>query len=881
MNLLAYLRSLASTLFRQRDNDNQLDEELCAHIARHADDLERSGLTRAEAERRARIAFGSYEKAKENCREQRPGFWLETVWKDVRFGVRMLGKSPAFTVVAVLTLALGVGANTAIFSVVDTVLLRPLPYANPSGLVWAAERFPSSHAPSAVISPDFIAWIQHNQVFERTGGFATGSGANLTGSGEPVRVDITDVTTSLFPMLGVHPIIGRTFLPQEGQQAKDRVALLSESLWRSRFSANPHIVGKTIRLDDEAYTVVGVLPGTLRYPSGDLWTPLALDTDMFSPQSPRWRALTVIARLKAGIQIGQAQGDLQLITQRMDREYPPKAARFRSNVRVEVLPLHFLLVQNVRSLLLILLGAVAFILLIACGNVANLLLSRGVVRGREMAVRAALGASRSRLIRQMLTEAALLAMAGGLLGLMFGLWVTNILRQLIPSNLPAEIRLDPLLLCFCGAVTALVVLAFGFLPAVIASRPYVHEGLKVGGSQQGTAPAALRLRALLSAGQIALSLVLLVGAGLLVRSFLLLSEVKLGFEPHGLLVATVQRPVTADPHSSQYSTFFQDTLQRVKALPGVRDAALTTHYPLRIPNGAATGALFIQGAESVRLQSPVSIGSVSADYFRTMGIRLVRGRAFRDSDAADAPALVILNDTLAKIVFGERDPVGQHISFGPPPTSWMEVIGVVSDTIGSDLAQAPMPEMFTPYLQDPSFLMSVIVRAHTDPETLGSAVRTAVESVDQDQPLSELTTMDAVLAKSVAPQLFRTLLLGLFALLALALAIVGAYGVISYGVEQRTHEIGVRTALGAARGDILRLVIAQGFRITLLGVIAGLAGAFALSRFVANMLYGISTTDPLTFAAVALLLSGAALAACYIPARRATKVDPMIALRSE
>jgi putative ABC transport system permease protein len=880
MKLLAYLRSLASTLFRQRDQDSQLDEEFRGHVARYAEDLERTGMPRAEAERRARIAFGSYEKAKENCREERAGFWLETVWKDLRFGLRMLRKAPGFTAVAILTLALGIGANNAIFSVIDTVLLRPLPYVNPASLVWAAERFPSTHAPSAVISPDFLAWQQHNQVFEQMGGFAEGSGANLTGSGEPARVKVTNVTTSLFPMLAINPIAGRTFLSEEGQQAKGHVLLLSESLWRSRFSADPQIVGKTIRLDDEAYTVVGVLPGNLRYPSGDLWTPLALDSDVFSPHSPRWRALTVVARLKTGGQIGQAQSNLQLITERMNREYPPEAAPFRSNVRVEVLPLHALLVQNVRSLLLILLGAVAFILLIACANVANLLLSRGVVRGREMAVRAALGASRSRLIRQMLTEAALLAMAGGLLGLMFGLCGTKILQQLIPSNLPSEIHLDPLLLCFCAAITVLVILVFGFLPAVIASRPYVHEALKVGGSQPGTAPAAHRLRALLSAGQIALSLILLVGAGLLARSFLLLSEVKLGFNPHGLLVASVERPVTADRHSSQYAIFFQEALQRAKALPGLKDAGLTSHYPLSIPNGA-TGFLTVQGAQRVRPPSPISVGAVSADYFRTMGIRLLKGRVFRDSDAANAPSVVILNDSLAIIAFGDREPLGQHISLGPPPESWMEVVGVVSDTIGSSLEQVPMPEVFTPYLQDPSLFMSLVLRTQNAPETLSSAVRSTVESVDKDQPLSELTTMDDILAKSVAPQRFRMLLLGLFALLALALAIVGTYGVISYAVEQRTHEIGVRTALGAGRGDILRLVVAQGFRITALGIVAGIIGALALTRFMANLLYGITATDPRTFTAVALLLSAAALAACYIPARRATKVDPMIALRSE
>ncbi|HXX16125.1 MAG TPA: ABC transporter permease [Candidatus Eremiobacteraceae bacterium] len=880
MKPLAYLRSLLSTLFHPADSDGELDEEFCLHIQRHADDLERAGLSRAEAERRARIAFGSAAKAKEQCREQRPGFHLETVWKDLRFGLRMLRKSPTLTITATLTLALGIGANTAIFSVIDTVLLRPLPYKNPSSLVWATERFPFVHGASNVISPDFLAWQNHNQVFQQIGAFGGGSGANLTGSGEPTRVDITNVTTGLFPMLGVNPVVGRSFLPEEGRQAKDNVALLSESLWRSRFAADPQIVGKTIRLDDDAYTVVGVMPVTLRYPAADIWTPFALDDQVFSPQSPRWSALTVIGRLKPNATTSQAQSDLQLITERMDQEYPPEAGPFRANVRIEVIPLHALLVQNVRSLLLILLGAVAFILLIACANVANLLLSQGVVRGREMAVRAAVGASRSRLIRQMLTEASVLAVAGSLLGLVVGLWATKILQQLIPVGLPSDVHLDPRILVFCAAITILVILIFGFLPAWLASRPYVQEALRVGGSQQGTAPTAHGLRGLLSAGEIALSLVLLVGAGLLARSFLLLSEVPLGFDPHGMLVATVERPVTTDRHASRYATFFQDTLQRMKALPGVQDAALTTHYPLSIPNGA-TGMLTVQGSQPVRIPSPIFMNSASPGYLRTMRIPLLKGRFFLDSDTADAPAVVILNKSLAQIAFGEREPIGQHISFGPPPQSWLEVVGVVADTVGGSIEKAPSPEVFTPYLQDPSFNMTFVLRTQSHPEALASSVRAAVQSVDKNQPLANLTAMDAIIAESVAPRRFRMLLLSLFALLALAMATIGTYGVMSYSVEQRTHEIGVRTALGAAGHDILALIVSQGLKIAFFGIVAGVCGALALTRFMANMLYGVSATDPLTFALVALLLFSAALAACYLPARRAAKVDPMVALRTE
>jgi len=880
MSVRTHLRELASALFRRSEVDADLDEELRAHIAQHADHLERSGLPPAEAQRRARLAFGSLEKAKETVREQRPAFFLETLFTDLRFALRTLRKNPGFTAVVILTLALGIGANTAIFSVADAVLLRPLPYKNPSNLVWAAEHFPSTHGPSAVISPDFIAWAQRNQVFEQVAAFAEGSGANLIGSGEPARVDVVSVIANFFPMLGITPVAGRNFLPEEGQEAHSRVVLISESLWHTRFAGDPQISGKTLQLDQDIYTIVGVLPEMLRYPSADLWTPLPLDTDVFSPQSPRWTPLTVIARLQPGKTIAGAQSDLQLITQRMDREYPPEAAHFRSNVRVELLPLHALLVQNVRSLILILLGAVGFILLIACANVANLLLSRGVGRTREMAVRTALGASRSRLIRQMLTEAALLASAGAAFGLVLGFWATKILQQLIPADLPSDIHLDPRLLSFCAVTTILVIFAFGFLPALVASRPPVQKSLKVAGSQQGTAPSTHRLRALLCAGQIALSLILLVGAGLFARSFLLLGQVKLGFNPHQVLVASLERPVTPAQDSAADSIFSEEILQRLRALPGVTSVALTTRHPVSIPN-TASGLLFIEGAQRVRPPFPISLTSVSPAYFQTISTPLLQGRFFREADAGTAPRVVILNKTLAQTAFDHNDPLGQHIRFGPPPEPWMEVIGVVSDTVGSDLQQAPAPEAFMPFLQSPSFAINFILRTSSAPDTFASSVRAAVESVDKNQPLSQLATMDGIVAKSIAPQRFRMLLLGLFALLALVLATIGTYSVISHSVEHRAHEIGVRTALGATRPDILALIVGQGLRVALLGVLVGIAGALALTRFLANMLFGVAATDPLTFVAVSALIVTAALLACYLPARRAANVDPMFTLRAE
>ncbi|MGH9403105.1 MAG: ABC transporter permease, partial [Terriglobia bacterium] len=771
--------------------------------------------------------------------------------------------------------------NTAIFSVVDTVLLRPLPYKDSSRLVWATERFTLTHEAAGVISPDYIGWEEHNKVFEQIGASGGGAGANLTGAGQAARVSITNVTVSFFPMLGVRPIIGRTFLSSEGKQGRDHVALLSETLWRNRFGADPRIVGKTIRLDGTAYTVVGVMPATF-HPSADIWTPFAIDEARFSPHSPVWAVLTVIARLKPSVGIRRAQSDLQVITQQMDKEYPPRAAWFRAHLRVEVIPLHELLVHNVRSLLLILLGAVGFVLLIACANVANLQLSRGVVRGKEMAVRAALGARRTRLIRQLLTEGLLLAAAGSVLGLLAGLWGTKILKQLIPANLPSDIHFDLRILGFSAAIAVLAVLVFGLVPAMVASRTEVSEAIKEGGVRAGASPAAHRLRSLMSAGEIALSLILLVGAGLLARSFMRLTEVELGFDPHGLLIATVQRPrsLTVGSDSREDAAFFQNALERVRNLPGVKAAALTSQYPLGPPHNGAT-LLNVQGVGQVRPPQVVMVTSISPDYFRVMRTRLLKGRFFGEEDAAGAQRVVIMNDTLARILFRDRDPVGQHISFGGSQAAWMEVVGLVSAIRRGALEQEPGPEIFVPYVQQPSFSMTFVLRAESDPHMLAGAVRSAVQQVDKNQPLFDVTTMDEVIASAVAPRRFKMLLLGLFALLALILAAVGIYGVIAYFCSQRTHEFGIRMALGAQRKDVLKLVVGQGLKLTLIGVGAGIISALVLTRFLSSLLYGVKPTDPLTFIAVSLTLAGVALLASYIPARRAAKVDPMVALRHE
>jgi predicted permease len=860
--------------------EGELGDELRFHLEKLAEENVANGMGPEEARYAALRELGGVDQIKEECRDMRRVNYIENFIQDLRYGLRMLARNRGFTAVAIITLALGIGANTAIFSVVDTVLLRPLPFKNPSSLVWATERFSLTRGAATVISPDFMGWNDRNQVFEQIGAFNQTMGANLTAAGGPARVRVIKVTAGLFPMLGVQPISGRAFLPAEGKQGQDHVALLNEALWRARFGADPRMVGKTVRLDGDAYTVVGVMPANLRYPAAEIWTPLARDADIFSPHSPRWQALTVIARMKPGVSTGRAQSDLQLVTEQMDPEYPPQATPFRAHVRVEVLPLHALLVQNVRPLLLILLGVVGFVLLIACANVSNLLLSRGVLRVREMAVRAALGARRLRLVRQLLTEGLLLALAGGVLGLLAGLWGTKILRQLVPSNLSQDIHLDLRVLAFSAGIAVLAVLVFGFVPAFIASRTDVGEALKEGATQAGARPAAQRLRAVLAAGEIALSLILLVGAGLLARSFLRLRQVELDFDPHGLLMATVERPWTSNANPQQFAAFFQDALERVRSLPGVKEAAVTTRYPLQDSHNT-TLMLKIRGMENFHPPQPVPTIAVSPDYFPVMRMRLLKGRTFSDADAGTAPSVVIVNEAFARMAFKAGDPLAQQISFGPPPAAWSAVVGVVADTRDHALAEEPIPEIYVPYLQQPSFSMAFILQTTTDPQALVKTVRGAIESIDKNQPLSEATTMDAVIAGLVAPRRFQMMLLGSFAFLALILAAVGIYGVVSYSCSLRVHEFGVRMALGAERGDLLGLVIRQGAKLALIGVCVGLGGALALTRFLSSMLYSIKPTDPLTLVAVSLLLTAVALLASYVPARRATNADPMSALRYE
>jgi putative ABC transport system permease protein len=875
-------------LVRRHHAEQELDEELRTHLERQIEQNIAGGMDADEARYAAQRLFGGMQQVKERCRDMRGLNFIETIILDLRYSLRQLRRNPGFTAVAVITLALGIGANTAIFSVVNAVLLRPLPYKNPERLVWAAEQVPIMHG-AFVLSPDYAAWRDQSKVFQWIGAFsfhdARVNGANLTGGSEPARVSLINVTPDFFRMLGVRPILGRTFTADEGKVGQTGVALLSEAMWRTRFGGDRHVLGETIHLNGWPYTVIGVMPGTFRYPQADVWTTIATNANVFSPHSPDWTLLTAIGRIKPGVSVARAQAELNLISHRVDREYPPFTASPLTHLQVKVVPLHQLLVRNARPLLLILLGAVGFVLLIACVNVANLLLARAAARGNEMAVRVALGAGRARLVRQLLTECLLFAAMSGLLGFFAGLWSVELLKRLIPPNLPSEIHLDARVLGFVIGTSVAAVIFFGLLPAVISSRPDLNEALKEGGVRAGASHGAHRLRSLLVVGEIALSITLLIAAGLLTRSFVRLTEVPLGFEPHDVLLANVWRSLRFSTHNARRnealeSAFFHEVLERVGSLPGVKEAAVTSHFPLGSVTGLGLGAsLTVRGTQATRFPK-IYVSSISPDYFSTMGIRLLKGRFFSEEDVPSAPGVVILNQSLARALFHRRDPLGRQVSFGEKQP-WNRVVGVVADTRNTALAQQPWPEIYLPYPQQPRPFMTLVVRAKGKPLPLAESIRKAVQSVDKDQPVSNVQTMDELIAKSATPERFRTLLLGLFAMLSVVLAAVGIYGVIAYSVSQRTHEIGVRVALGAQTSDVLRHVMWQGMTLASIGVAVGMGGAVGLTRFLSGLLYGVKPTDPLTFIVVSLLLTAVALLACYIPARRATKVDPMVALRHE
>jgi len=801
---------------------------------------------------------------------------MDTFWQDLRYGSRVLLKNPGFTAVAILALALGIGANSAIFSVVNAVLLRPLPYHDPDRIMTALHSgwFPVAPA-------NFLDWRAQNHVFERIAA-AQAWGASLTGRDKPEQLKALQVTPDLFPVLGVDPVLGRTFLPEEDRPGAGRVVVLSHQLWQRRFGGDPKIVGQTLVLNGVGHTVVGVMPPGFQFApfwvtNAELWVPLDLTLRV---NDRAGRSLRVFARLKPGVTREQAQAEMDTISRRLEQQYPGT----NKSLDVTVDPLHEKVVGKVRQALLVLLGAVSFVLLIACANVANLLLARSAARQKEIAIRTALGAGRLRLVRQLLTESMLLASLGGALGLLLARWGVKFLVALSPANLPRveTINLDSRVFGFTLAISLLTGLVFGLAPALQASKLDLNESLKEGGRSATEGIRRNRVRSLLMISEVALALVLLIGAGLMIRSFRRLQAVEAGFDPRRVLTLVV--PLRSSQYSTgpQRSAFFQRLIERVGALPGVESASAINHLPLA--GDIWTLGFTVEG----RPAPPPGEGPSAAyriirpNYFHTMGISLLKGRDFTEHDAAGTPGVAIINEAFARNIWPHEDPIGKRIRVnddGPDPR---EIVGIVKDVKQREWTAEPMREMYLPYLQNPApSYLTLVARTTADPLSLAAAVRNEVWTIDKDVPVSQVASMEQVIAGATGGPRFNLLLLNLFASVALILAAVGIYGVMAYSVSQRTHEIGIRLALGAQTTDVIKLVVGQGMALTLIGVAIGLAAAFAVTRLMSSLLFGVSATDPLTFAVIALLLLLVALVACYLPARRATKVDPMVALRYE
>jgi predicted permease len=815
----------------------------------------------------------------------------DEMFQDLRYGMRMILSRPGFSAVVVLVLALGIGATSAIFSVVNAVLLRPLPYPEPDRLMMVfstSERDGHSERDGPFTGHDYVELRNQCRSCAQMAAYSRTRPSNLTGGAEPDRARVAQVTGNLFATLGVQPILGRTFLPEEaggrsvgaGATSGPGAVILSYGLWQRRFGADPAVIGKTVKVEGDACPVVGVMPDGFKFPDeAEAWTPVAVSPTRNNAY------LRVIARLQAGMTRAQAQAELTTIARRLEQELPQTSRGWGVNL----VPLQEHVVGNVRSSLLIFIGAVGFVLLIACANVANLLLARAATRQKEMAVRAALGASRLRIIRQLLTESLLLALAGGGLGLLLAFGILKLLLAFAPQEIPRlnAISIDPWALGFTLLLSVLTGVIFGLAPALQASRPDLNVTLKDGGTRATGGASRNRLRRLLVVAEVSMALVLLIGAGLLLKSFTRLRETKLGFNPDHVLTASVTLPPADYPTAAQMKAYYQQALTRIAARPEAQAAGVVSWLPLGNTGVDIRGDMRVEGESEFRPGVTASKLAVSGGYFRALGVPLLKGRAFDERDAADSPGVLIISETLARSLWPNEDALGKRINIGFGGETWREVVGVVGDVRQRELGAPPAMALYQPFQQvgDRLWWMigetTFVIRTAGEPQSFIAGLRSELQTVDRELPLHNIATMDQVVSKSVADPRFYTLLLGSFSALALILASAGIYSVISYSVTQRTREIGIRLALGAQAGSILRLVVRQGIALTLAGLAIGLGGAFALTRVLSDFLYQVSVTDPTTFALLSSLLAAVALLACWIPARRATKVDPLAALRRE
>jgi predicted permease len=871
--------------FDRRRAEKDLDEEIRTHLEFEIEQNVAAGMSREEARYAALRAFGNVALSQEDSRAVWGFRSIEMLWQDLRYGARMLARNRGFTVVAVIALALGIGANSAIFSVVNTVLLRPLPYKDPEQLVmvWEEGTPQGQGLPiNSVSAANYVDWRDQNQVFANMAVIGRVT-FNLTGSGEPERLDGRRVSANLFELLGVEPQVGRKFSAEEDSPGANRVVILSHGLWQRRFGAQSDIIGKHLTLSGETREVVGVMPPWFQFPSRDdqLWVPIA-----FGPQQAANRgnnSYEVIARLKPGVTREQAEAEMDAITARLQQQYPD-VVKTKGSV---VIPLHEQLVGDIKPALLILLGAVGFVLLVACANVANLLLARAAVRHKEIAVRLALGARRWRLVRQLLTESLLLSAMGGAVGLLLAIGGVNLLKAFIPDNVSqvTEVSVDANVLAFTLGVSLLTGLIFGLVPALQTSRFDLNDALKEGGRDSSAGQHGNHIRNLLVVGEVAVSLVLLIGAGLLIHSFVRLRSVDPGFRTDNLLTMRIALPRLKYPDHPRRTAFFEELLSRVQRVPGVRSAAVANWIPLTLQGD--TFGISVEGRPDPGAQEMPDVVTrvVSFDYLNTMGIQLLRGRHFDDQqDRTDSAPVAIISETTARRLWPDEDPLGKRLRPGGADSEepWITVIGVAEDVRQFELTAEPRLQMYLANVQPSYFVPGhLVVRTDIDPMSLAGAVRQAVWEIDKDQPVSDVRSMDQIFAESIAHQRFSMVLLGTFAAVAMLLGTVGIYGVMSYTVAQRKHEIGVRMALGAGTGNVVSLIVGHGLKLTLIGVVVGLAAAFVLSRVMQSLLFGITATDPATFIAIPLVLMAAATLASYVPARRASKIDPVIALRYE
>jgi putative ABC transport system permease protein len=886
------LREIAARIrgiFAKRHIDADLEDEFAAHLDLLTEENIRRGMPRKEAHYAARREFGRVEQIKETYRERRGLPMLETLMQDLRYGARMLLKNPGFTAIAVLTLALGIGANTAIFSVVNSLLLTPPHYKQPDRLVMVWEQRPSGNWFQGTVSPaNYFQWQDHNTVFEQMA-VMYDDHLTLTGdNSDPEQIAFQGVSSNLLSMLGTDPIIGRTFFPEDAVPRKNDVVILSFGLWQRRFGGDSQIVGKKIEIEGQPCRVIGVMPrgfqlfikrGSFTSEQAEIWTPIP-----FTEKSrvPRGRYLTAVARLKPGVTIGQAQLQMDSIAVALEKQWPD----FDKGWGVKLIPLKDQLVGNLRQPLLILLGAVAFVLLMGCTNVANLLLGRAAGRQREIAVRVALGADRKRVIRQLLTESLLLSALGGIAGLLLAIWGTKALLALGPKNMLAgtPVVVDWRVLAFTMAVSLATGILFGLGPSLVALSADVNKTLKEGGGDASSGRRGNRLRSALVIAELTLAVVILVGAGLCLRSFYFLNSVDPGFNPHNLLTMKLSLPNASYKEDAKKIAFFQQLRDRTAALPAVISASADSWLPFTTM-GAATGFQIEGQPQLSSSDQPVTdVRVVEPDYFHSMAIPLIAGREFNEQEASVPSHVIIISQALATGYFHGESPIGKRITVamgGNTEKFPSLIVGVVGDVKHEGLNTIPGPMVYWPHPELPFPFMTFVVRTTGNPLGLIGSVRQVVKQLDPGLPVSDVATMEQRMSDSVAESRFSTLLLGIFAVVAIVLATVGIYGVTSYAVTARQHEIGIRMAIGAQPDDVERMFMRRGIGLTLAGLGLGLLASFALTKLLAGLLFGVTPHDPLTFVAMAALLLIVAMLACYIPARRATRVDPLVALRYE